>query len=163
GAFFCEIAASLDMLFDGPGGWPIEPGWWKRIPSEFGEQLNWCESCSVALKVPTMDANAETDIVSPVMLERLKKVNGPKVRNNKLVVIQPATYNPDDYGHDANPIWYLPKEQGDVARISPTHGTLYPRRVDVVVMNSKSTTATLTVERLQKLDFTDWVVVFEND
>jgi hypothetical protein len=27
GAFFCEVAAALDMLFDGPGGWPVEPGW----------------------------------------------------------------------------------------------------------------------------------------
>ena len=32
GAFFCEIAGALDMLFDGPGGWKIEPGWWKREP-----------------------------------------------------------------------------------------------------------------------------------
>ena len=37
GAFFCEIAAALDMLFDGPGGWKIEPGWWRRTPEEFGD------------------------------------------------------------------------------------------------------------------------------
>ena len=28
GCFFCEVAGVLDMLLDGPGGWPIEPGWW---------------------------------------------------------------------------------------------------------------------------------------
>ena len=27
GAFFCEVASALDTLFNGPGGWPIEPGW----------------------------------------------------------------------------------------------------------------------------------------
>ena len=25
GAFFCEVAGALDMLFNGPGGWPIGP------------------------------------------------------------------------------------------------------------------------------------------
>jgi hypothetical protein len=164
GAFFCEIAAALDMLFDGPGGWPIEPGWWKRKPSEFGDQLEWCEMCSVALKVPTMDAHQETDIVSPVMLEKLRKVNGPKIRNNKFVVFEPAGYDPARYsGHEANPIWYLPKEQGDLARVSSTESTLFPRRVDVTVLDGESASATLPRERLEKLDFTDWVVVFKDE
>ena len=30
GAFFCEVAAAMDVTFNGPGGWPIEPGWWKK-------------------------------------------------------------------------------------------------------------------------------------
>lgn len=29
GAFFCELAAAMDVLLDGPGGWPVEPGWWE--------------------------------------------------------------------------------------------------------------------------------------
>ncbi|MBN2713166.1 MAG: hypothetical protein JXR97_12165, partial [Planctomycetes bacterium] len=58
GAFFCEIAAALDMLFDGPGGWPVEKGWWKRKPEDFGEQLKWCELCSAALPVPRVQANS---------------------------------------------------------------------------------------------------------
>jgi hypothetical protein len=39
GAFFCEVAAAMDMLFDGPGGWKIEKDWWKRGPEGFGDQL----------------------------------------------------------------------------------------------------------------------------
>src|ERR1035437_3568958 len=35
GAFFCEIAASLAMLFEEEGGWEIIPGWWNRIPKDF--------------------------------------------------------------------------------------------------------------------------------
>jgi hypothetical protein len=163
GAFFCEIAASLDMLFDGPGGWPIEPGWWKRTPAEFGEQLNWCESCSVALKVPTMNANEDTDIVSPLMLEKLKKVNGPKIRNNKFVILDTANYDASKYdGHAADPIWYLPKEQGDQARVSPTHSTLYPHRIDVALMQGESEKATLSRDQLTSLNFTDWVAVFRD-
>jgi hypothetical protein len=30
GAFYCEIAAAMDATLGGPGGWKIEPGWWKR-------------------------------------------------------------------------------------------------------------------------------------
>jgi hypothetical protein len=33
-------------------------------------------------------------------------------------------------GLGANPIWYLTKDQGDLARVSPTHGTLFPHRMD---------------------------------
>jgi hypothetical protein len=163
GAFFCEIAASLDMLFDGPGGWPIEPGWWKRTPAEFGEQLNWCESCSVALKVPTMNANEDTDIVSPVMLERLKKVNGPKVRKNQLVVLDTTTYDRNKVeGHEADPIWYLPKDKGDEARVSPTNSTLLPKRVDLALLSGASDKATLSRAQVEGLEFTDWVAIFRD-
>ena len=85
GAFFCEVAGALDTLFNGPGGWPIEPGWWKRKPSDFGDQLNWCEMCSVALKVPANNANEDTDIVSPKMLEKLKEGNGPRIQRTSLL------------------------------------------------------------------------------
>ena len=35
GCFFCEIAAAMDMLFDGEGGLPIEKGWYLRRPEDF--------------------------------------------------------------------------------------------------------------------------------
>lgn len=45
GGFFCEVAAELDQLFDGPGGWDIsEPGWWKRTPADYLDQIE--RSCS---------------------------------------------------------------------------------------------------------------------
>ena len=79
GAFFCEVAGALDMLFNGPGGWPIEPGWWKRTPEEFGEQLQWCEFCGLSLKTFSRDANEEIDDVSPDLYEKLKEVGSRKV------------------------------------------------------------------------------------
>jgi hypothetical protein len=161
GAFFCEIAASLDMLFDGPGGWPVEPGWWKRTPAEFADQLHWCEMCSVALKVPTMDATRQTDIVSAEMLEKLKAVNGPKIRNGRFVVFDPAGYDPSRYGHADDPIWYF-QDKGDLGRVSPTQDSLFPRRVDVAVLQGESAAATLSLEKLAALDFPDWVAVFRD-
>lgn len=86
GAFFCEIAGALDMLFDGPGGWPIEPGWWKRKPEDFKDQLHWCELCGFALEglTFTRDSQEETDDVSPTVYEMLKNTNSPKLRSGHI-------------------------------------------------------------------------------
>jgi hypothetical protein len=88
GAFFCEIAGALDMLFAGPGGWAIEKGWWKREISDFGAQLNWCELCGLACHTFTRDANEEIDDVSPMLLEKLKEINSPKLGRGKVRVVQ---------------------------------------------------------------------------
>lgn len=79
GAFFCEIAGALDMLFDGPGGWKIEPGWWKRTPDQFGDQLQWCELCGIALNTFTRDANEEIDDMSAWWHDALSKLKSPKL------------------------------------------------------------------------------------
>lgn len=82
GAFFCEVAAALDMLFDGPGGWPIEQGWWKKEPEEFGSQLQWCELCGLALDTFMRNANDEIYDVSKDMYEKLAKIKSPLLSSN---------------------------------------------------------------------------------
>ena len=88
GAFFCEIAGALDMLFDGPGGWEIEPGWWKKTPGEFGEQLKWCEICGLALDTFMRNANEEMDDVSPELYEKLKRIDSPGLRTGRVNLLQ---------------------------------------------------------------------------
>lgn len=88
GAFFCEIAGVLDMLLDGPGGWKIEPGWWKRTPDEFGDQLHWCELCGFALNTFTRDSSEEIDDISPEWYQRLQKLQSPKVKSGRVNVIK---------------------------------------------------------------------------
>lgn len=87
GAFFCEMAGVLDMLLDGPGGWPIEPGWWKRTPQDFGDQLHWCELCGFPLRTFTRDSAEETDDMSPVWYARLKALKSPKLASGKYHVV----------------------------------------------------------------------------
>jgi hypothetical protein len=84
GAFFCEIAAALDMLLDGPGGWPIEKGWWERTEKDFGGQIEWCEMCGIALQTFSRDAREEIDDASPFWMEKLKAVNSPKLKTGKV-------------------------------------------------------------------------------
>ncbi|MBE6004488.1 MAG: hypothetical protein E7232_10470 [Lachnospiraceae bacterium] len=88
GAFFCEVAAALDMLFDGPGGWPIEPGWWKREPSEFGDQLKWCELCGFALSTFMRESSDEVDDVSPTLYEKLKQVDSPRLKAGRTHLLE---------------------------------------------------------------------------
>lgn len=88
GAFFCEVAGVMDMILDGPGGWPIEPGWWKRTPEEFGDQLRWCELCGFCLKTFTRDSAEEIDDMSPSWYERLKALDSPKLKSGRYNIIR---------------------------------------------------------------------------
>ncbi len=88
GAFFCEVAAALDMLFDGPGGWPIEPGWWKRQPKDFGDQLKWCEFCGFALNTFMRESADEIDDVSPSMYKKLEEIGSPRLKAGKTHIVE---------------------------------------------------------------------------
>lgn len=105
GAFFCEVAGAFDMLFDGPGGWPVEPGWWKREPHEFTEQKErWCPGCGCAIPLPRRKSTQEVDDVSPANLEALQRIRSPKVKKNRIEVFTGATL-PRDW--NPHPNWYM--------------------------------------------------------
>lgn len=79
GGFFCEVAAAQDYLFDGPGGYPLEKGWWNKNPNEFMDQVKrYCPNCSAAIPMPGVDAHASYDVVSKTIAERLRQVDSPK-------------------------------------------------------------------------------------
>jgi hypothetical protein len=89
GAFFCEIAAAQDWLFNGPGGYDVVPGWWDKTPDDFQDQVaRYCGQCSAAIPMQTeSDARGgrekSIDVISPKNLERLKRVRSPKVMAGK--------------------------------------------------------------------------------
>lgn len=105
GAFFCEIAAAMDMLFDGPGGWPITLDWWHRYPSDYKDQLHWCELCSACLAVPVQNvSNTEPDLVSPEMYNKLKEIGSPKLANGGVKTFDVTTYDARQYAiREASP------------------------------------------------------------
>lgn len=90
GAFFCEVAAAMDMLFNGPGGWPVEPGWWRRGPEDYGDQLRWCEFCCACFLSEWRDSSEEIDDVSPAMYEMLQQAGSPKLKQPGRVVVHPV-------------------------------------------------------------------------
>jgi hypothetical protein len=117
GAFFCEIAAAFDMLTDGPGGWPIEKGWWRRKPEDFGDQLNWCEMCSACLMVPSIPDMMETDIVSPEWKKRLDALGSKK----KVIVFDVSNFDKSKYAVnlDIQPYLYGDKDFNDGSGCNP--------------------------------------------
>jgi len=80
GAFFCEIAGAMDMLFEGPGGHPVEPRWWDKDAEAFRDQMErYCYQCGAC--VPYLPVTLEDmDVVTISNYKRLKEVDSPKLR-----------------------------------------------------------------------------------
>jgi hypothetical protein len=89
GAFFCEVAGALDMLFDGPGGWPLEKGWWKRTPSDFEVQKkNNCVRCSAALPMARPSNHTPYDLVSIGNAKDLEASRSPKYLKGDIQIME---------------------------------------------------------------------------
>jgi hypothetical protein len=97
GAFFCEVAATFDLLFDGPGGYPLEPGWWKKGPKEMQDQVDrYCRFCSVAVPMETHPDTLPFEYVSHENAERLRKAGSPLATNGTLRIDE-NEYTKSDY------------------------------------------------------------------
>ena len=126
GAFFCEMAAAMDATLGGPGGWKIEPGWWKRTPADFADQLHWCELCSAALPMPKRNANEEVDDVSPVWREKLVQIDSPKLKKGLVQEFDPAAYKQSEHEVICDSTPYLEDQE---QRIGAAGKLLEPRRI----------------------------------
>lgn len=148
GAFFCEIAGALDMLFDGPGGWEVEPGWWKRTPSEFGEQLQWCELCGLACNTFMRDANEEIDDVSPALYQLLVKKDSPWLKNGHVnrLKIENGMISKESKATGKRFGKSMPYTESYESRFHSSKSVLYPHGFDVVY----HFTQTFTEHEIQK-------------
>jgi hypothetical protein len=168
GGFFCEVAGALDLLFDGPGGWPLEPGWWKRGPAEFGEQLEWCEYCSAALDVPLIEANSELDFISPLNLEKLKALGSPKVKAGKYIVLDEANAHPGPHRSQfGSGVDFLVEGGNQALRVSTANRSLSPREFAVFFDNGHPDTSSFPEDwqlldraRTRLLGFSDRLLIF---
>lgn len=85
GFFFCEVAGAMDLLFDGPGGLPVEPGCWRRPLADFREQIErWCPRCGIPLNLRGRLDHEDIDDVSRTNLEALRE--SPRVRARRYVL-----------------------------------------------------------------------------
>jgi hypothetical protein len=135
GAWFCEIAAALAMLFGGhrdfpsPEGWPIEPEWWRRTPAEFGGQTAWCEYCGGALELPGRLATEMIQDASAWYLERLREIDSPAIAAGRYAVQSEEIGEQRVQLHANDSDWYMPVE--DKRRRARGAG-LRPRRIEAV-------------------------------
>ena len=164
GAFFCEIAGALDMLFDGPGGLPIEPGWWKRDIEEFGDQLKWCEMCGMALHTYSRDANEEMDDISPELYEKLKQSGSKKIGTKHINVIninagkisedskkEAAEYRGDYYSSSYS------------SRFTAAKSAVFPKGFEVYKIAAGESVGKKIYEALQKSKEGHYIVIFSGN
>lgn len=86
GAFFCEVAATLDMLFDGPGGYDLETKWWDKSVEEFKDQRDrYCKMCSIAIPMHTLPDNINYELISKNNFEKLKNIPSRVDVNFKII------------------------------------------------------------------------------
>lgn len=79
GCFFCEVAAAQDHLFNGPGGYPIEAGWWNKTKEQYRDQVQrYCVNCSAAIPMPRYSAHSKKDLVSKSIAEKLQEIKSPR-------------------------------------------------------------------------------------
>lgn len=70
GAFFCEVAAAMDLLFDLKGGWKVERDWWRKKPEDFQDQVDlYCGLCSAAIPFSKEVYKSKLEYASPSILE----------------------------------------------------------------------------------------------
>ncbi len=86
GAFFCEIAAALSILFEGSDGWPVTPKWWWRTPKDYTSQIEeFCPQCGFCVPLQRRSSVETVDDISPGNLERLKD-KSPKIKNGNYII-----------------------------------------------------------------------------
>jgi hypothetical protein len=81
-AYFCEVAAAFEGVYDEDSGIPVTPGWWKLNMDVFEHQVRrWCPNCGVALR---MKGHQDLDFVEDISHAHAKGVREMKGRRVQL-------------------------------------------------------------------------------
>jgi hypothetical protein len=129
GAYFCEVAASIDRLyFGGSHAWPVEHGWWQRKPEDFKDQLDLCNYCGLAQPGPSQLDILERDIVSEQSRDLLKKAGSPAIKKGNYELFDVAQHTqkrtvdrPDNY-------------VGEPRRVGIGHSSTKPKKLSGVLV-----------------------------
>jgi hypothetical protein len=128
GAYFCEHAGTLDLLYNnGRNAWPIEDGWWRRNPDQFGDQIHLCEMCSLCLPGPSAVDSVERDILGKNHVVRLELVGSPAVKKNRF-----AQFDPEVHREHREVVTKDNYTAGP--RVSPDNRSMMPRKLSAVVV-----------------------------
>jgi len=89
GCFSCEVASAFDALYNGPGGLPIEKGWWAKGHEHFSEEMerNCCQ-CGAALPQPTTTVQNNKDHVSISNFRMLERLQTPKFKKDRVLLVE---------------------------------------------------------------------------
>jgi len=126
GAYFCDVAASLDRLFfDGAHAWPVENGWWNRKVKDFGDQLKLCNYCALAQPTPAQVDSVGRDILGRKAHDRLKATGSR----------QPFELFGQLHRASSRIIDHKPFTAGATPRVAPGHASIKPRKLSCVLVS----------------------------
>lgn len=112
GAFFCEVAYALDLIFDGPGGFEITEDWWKRTPEEYKKQRDrYCKFCGMALPYERELIKNTKEKFSKTSLSLFQKHNLKNIEDDKIELID-TILNESDIKKIAK-TWFPGNYRGD--------------------------------------------------
>ena len=126
GAYFCDVAASLDrLLYDGAHAWPVENGWWNRKVKDFGAQLSLCDYCALAQPTPAQVDSVGRDILGRKAHDRLKATGAT----------QPFELFSRHHRASSRIIDHKPFTAGATPRVAPGHTSIKPRKLSCVLVS----------------------------
>ena len=125
GAYFCEVAAAQDVLLnDGRDAWPVTPGWWKKTPSQFQDQVDkFCGNCGMPIPMEREFIRKKTEKFSPSTLKAFRDKNLRKVYDEDIelfdyqftkneIIKNIQTWTPGNYRGDKNDDTVAPEGRG---------------------------------------------------
>ena len=130
GAYFCEVAAAQDVLLnEGQNAWPVVPGWWKKTPDQFKDQVDkLCDNCGMAIPMERELIKNKTEKISPSILSTFREKNLKKVSDNDIelfnyqiskdeIIKNIPTWTPGNYRGDLIEDEIAPEGRGFTKRI----------------------------------------------
>ena len=127
GGFFCEMAGTLDNLYNGDGGFEIKKDWWKRYKRDFGKQLDWCKKCGARLGLPMKRDCEQEDFVTQSVVDDL---HTKRMRQGNYQIITKSDYEQNHIR------WQREKEAKlnlvDEICVSNNNKFLRPQKIDFV-------------------------------
>lgn len=127
GGFFCEMAGTLDTLYDGDGGFPIEDGWWKKYRKDYGKQLEWCKKCGARLGLPMQNDFEHQDLITESIT---KELDTERINKNQYRIVTKDDYEKNHF------FWQREKEKKlnivDEICVSNTNKFLRPQQIDFI-------------------------------
>lgn len=86
GFFFCEVAAAISLIFNGPEGLPLIQDSWNHPLSDFQEQIDFCcQRCGICLN---LKGRLDTDGIDDISESNLIQLqNSPAVKEKKYYLV----------------------------------------------------------------------------
>ena len=144
GAYFCEVAGPLDtLLYGGKHAWKVEPGWWRRPPEAFQEQISkLCPRCGMCLPMERQHLVDSQEKFTPKLAEAFAKAGGIRLSEKSIALFDeqftnsqiieaarnwyPTNYRDDLKADETLPTW----EKGVLTCLEPDPEDKYSFHLD---------------------------------